>query len=211
MLQRAYAELLRWSFARFYHEFAWTYDTVAAIVSRGLWRRWIEAVVPHLHGERVLELGSGTGYLQRALAGAGCDAVGIDASPQMLRLARRKIIGSGARPVLLRADAGALPFANSSFSDVVATFAAEYILDSRTHREARRVLRPNGRFVLADAASFTRRDAYTAAVETAYRATGQTRHTDPRPALLHAAGFAVAEKSVEVGASRVQLLVATKR
>ena len=54
MLLRAYIRLLRWSFARFYREFAWTYDTVAAAVSRGLWRRWIEAVVPRLHGERAV-------------------------------------------------------------------------------------------------------------------------------------------------------------
>jgi len=202
---------LRWSFDRFYGEFAWTYDAVAAIVSRGLWRRWIEAVVPRLHGNRVLELGSGTGYLQRALASAGYKGAGIDASPHMLRLARRKVLLSGGQPLLLRADARALPFAGASFSDVVATFPAEYILDPATHGEARRVLRSGGRFVLVDAAVFTRRDAYTTAVEAAYRATGQTRSNDPRPALLQAAGFTVAEEWVTVGASRVQMLVGTMK
>ena len=210
MFARAYIHLLRWSFDHFYGEFSWTYDTVAAIVSRGLWSRWIEAVIPQLVGERVLELGSGTGYLQRALAAARVECAGVDASPQMLRLARDKVLRSGARPRLLRADARALPVADGSFSDVVATFPAEYILDPATHAEARRVLRSGGRFVLLDAALFSRRDAYSYAVEAAYRVTGQIRQDDPRPALLEAAGFAVSEQWLEVAASRVQLFVGTK-
>lgn len=95
MLARFYIRFLRWAFARFYREFAWTYDVVAALVSRGLWRRWIEAAIPQLQGELVMELGSGTGYLQRALAQLGIPAVGLDASPQMLRLAQRKVARAG--------------------------------------------------------------------------------------------------------------------
>jgi ubiquinone/menaquinone biosynthesis C-methylase UbiE len=206
MLKRLYSRLLRWAFTRFYREFAWTYDLVAALVSRGLWEGWILAAAAQLQGERVLELGSGTGYLQRALHRSAIPSIGLDASAQMLRLARHKIERAGGRSRLLRGYAQQLPFAASSFSDVVATFPAEYILDPATFAEAWRVLRPGGQILLIDSAYFTRRDAYSAAIEAAYVATQQLRAEDPRPRLLAAAGFVVAESWAEVGQSRVQIL-----
>lgn len=206
MLIKLYSQLLRWAFARFYREFAWTYDLVAAAVSRGLWSRWITASVPQIQGRRVLELGSGTGYLQRALQQGGIPAIGLDASPYMLRLARRKIERAGGTAQLLQGYAQHLPFPNNTFSDVVATFPAEYILDPPTFAEAWRVLQPGGQIALIDSAAFTHRDAYSAAIEAAYAATQQVRAHDPRPGLLEAAGFEVAESWVDVGQSRVQIL-----
>lgn len=211
MLPRLYSRFLRWAFARFYREFAWTYDTVAALVSRGLWRHWIVAVVPQMHGAAMLELGSGTGYLQRALTTAGISSVGLDASPQMLRLARRKIERAGGQAQLVHGYAEALPFPVEHFSDVVATFPAEYILDPTTLAEVRRVLQPGGQLLLVDAATFAQADAYTTAVDLAYRATQQVRTTDPRPALLTTAGFTVDVIWVPVQASQVQILRAVKQ
>jgi ubiquinone/menaquinone biosynthesis C-methylase UbiE len=210
MIAKLYIRLLRWAFARFYREFAWTYDVVAWIVSRGLWRHWIVAVVPQLRGNRVLELGSGTGYLQLALFKHGISTIGLDASPQMLRLARRKVAQAGGSAVLLRGHAQHLPFPNSSFSDIVATFPAEYIVERATIDEAWRVLESGGQFILIDAGQWTKQDAYTAAVDVAYRATHQVRYNDPRPQLLVDAGFGVTEQWVEVQNSRVQMLIASK-
>jgi ubiquinone/menaquinone biosynthesis C-methylase UbiE len=208
-MRALYRCLLRWAFARFYCEFASTYDLVAASVSRGLWRYWVESVVPQLQGDRVLELGSGTGYLQRALRRAGVWSVGLDASPQMLRLARHKVERAGSRALLLRAYAQQLPFPNSSFSDVVATFPAEYILDPATLEEVWRVLQPGGQVVLINSAQFTRHDAYSAAVAVAYRVTQQVGH-DPCPDLLRAVGFEVHLAWVDVKASRVQVVSGVK-
>jgi ubiquinone/menaquinone biosynthesis C-methylase UbiE len=210
MAARFRRSLLHWAFHHFYHGFAWTYDTVAALVSRGYWQRWIEAAVPLLHGEQVLELGCGTGYLQRALAQRGVRAVGLDGSAYMLRHTRRKLARTGSQAPLLRGRSQALPFAAESFTDVVATFPAEYILDPATHAEAWRVLQPGGQMIMIDAAYFVQRTAYTAAVDAAYRATGQVRHTDLRPALLHAAGFQISERWIAVDDSRVQALIGVK-
>jgi ubiquinone/menaquinone biosynthesis C-methylase UbiE len=210
MLEHLYTNLLRWAFARFYREFAWTYDAVAALVSRGLWRHWIGAAVPFVRGPRELELGSGTGYLQRELQAAGIGAIGLDASPQMLRLARRKVLRSGGSARLLRGVSQHLPFGDARFNEVVATFPAEYILDPATLGEVWRVLVPGGRLLLIDAAQFGQRDAYTAAVDVAYRVTQQVRSADIRPRLLGALGFTVAERWVPVRDSAVQLLIATR-
>jgi ubiquinone/menaquinone biosynthesis C-methylase UbiE len=182
-LARVYARIVRWAFARFYREFAWTYDTVAALVSGNRWRIWALAALPYLRG-RVLELGCGTGNLQWALAQADFSApIGLDASPQMLTLTRRKLAHIAISPRLLRADACALPFPLAVFDTLVATFPSEYILAPATLAEARRVLRPGGQLVIVLAAQFTGEGLYQRAVELAYRLTLQRppRSTSSKP------------------------------
>ena len=58
--------LLQPIFHLLYHQFAWTYDFVAAFVSLGRWQDWVDAVVPFMSG-RVLEIGFGPGHLQELL------------------------------------------------------------------------------------------------------------------------------------------------
>ena len=175
-----YIRLIRWAFARFYHEFAWTYDTVAALVSAGHWRDWALAALPDLRG-RVLELGCGTGNLQLALAGRDAAAVGLDASPTMLALTRAKLGRAGRGAALLRADARALPLAGRQFDTVVATFPSEYIVDPATLGEVRRVLRPGGRLVVVLAAQLSADGLYARLIDVAYRLTLQSSPR-PRPA-----------------------------
>ncbi|NJP04278.1 MAG: hypothetical protein HC837_00930 [Chloroflexaceae bacterium] len=42
-----YIAFIRWAFDRFYRECAWTYDTVAWLVSWGYWQRWTHAALPY--------------------------------------------------------------------------------------------------------------------------------------------------------------------
>ncbi|GIV95575.1 MAG: type 11 methyltransferase [Herpetosiphonaceae bacterium] len=215
MFDRLRLKLVRWAFARFYSEGAWTYDAVAALISRGYWARWIQAVRPYLHG-RVLELGCGTGYLQAALASDRQRYhVGLDLSRQMLQLTRRRTARAGQEGLLVRARAQQLPFHSASFDSIVATFPAEYIVDSATLEEVRRALGPGGRLLILDAGQlppgfsrrlvnlvyalvFGRRAALPASLPT----------PDPRFELLHSAGFRVDERWERVRESRVQVLVA---
>ncbi len=94
-MRSIYQRLVQWGFERLYHELAWSYDLVAATVSRGYWRHWTLAAVPLLQGGRVLEVGCGTGYLQLALAGTPIPHAGYDASPEMLRQATRRLRRAG--------------------------------------------------------------------------------------------------------------------
>ncbi len=201
-----YSQLIQWGLRRLYNEFAWSYDLVAAIVSRGYWPRWIAACLPLLEPGMTLELGCGTGYLQRALALQLLQHVGIDRSPAMLHWARYKVKVSGRPAQLMCGDAQWLPVREHSFRNIVATFPAPYVLARNTLHEVKRVLQPDGQFLIVDNGLLTQQDAFGTAIDLAYRATLQSGRSDPRPALLRRAGFTVSEQWIEVEQSRVWVL-----
>ena len=211
-----YARFVRWAFDRFYHEFAWAYDVVAAVVSGGHWVAWGRAALPYLSGQ-VLELGCGTGNLQRVLAGR-VGAIGMDASPQMLSRARQRLAGHRQPIRLVRAHAQALPFPSASFDSLVATFPSEYIADRATLAEARRVLRPGGRFAIVLAATFAHDRLYERLVSLAYRLTLQRSpragaSRPPESVISHGmalAGFSVVELWEPVGEDQVHLVIGTR-
>ena len=193
-------------FRRLYHEFAWCYDLVAVLVSGGHWRHWICAVVPFLGQGRVLELGCGTGYLQRELARLDVPHAGYDASREMLRHASRRVNRASFEPRLVRGIGQQLPFPDAAFTDVVATFPAPYILDPATLVEARRVLRPGGQMVIVDGGRLEDRGIYAATVEAAFKATLQQDEGNRYEPALREAGFAVEVTRVGVGNSSVAVV-----
>jgi SAM-dependent methyltransferase len=90
-------------------------------------------------GEIILDVGCGTGALQKQL---GDTVVGVDLSEGMLRHA------AGARAAT---DAMRLPFRDHAFDIVASTSSLHYWAEPlQTLREIRRVIRPNGRLVLTD-------------------------------------------------------------
>jgi ubiquinone/menaquinone biosynthesis C-methylase UbiE len=179
-----YIALSRWAFERFYREFAWTYDAVAAAVSWGRWQDWILTALPLLHGD-VLEVGCGTGNLQRALAGRPAirRVVGLDLSQQMLTLARRK----APQARLTRADVRRLPFPGAAFDCVVATFPSEYIADPQALAEIARILRPGGQLQIVLGAQLAGPAIYRRIIALAYRL---VRLQPPAPASAPARGAA---------------------
>jgi trans-aconitate methyltransferase len=94
-------------------------------------------------GERVLDLGCGTGELTAAIAASGAEVVGLDASPEMLEAARR------AHPELRfeLGDGQALAFA-SEFDAVFSNAALHWMPRAGAVAQGvARALRPGGRFV----------------------------------------------------------------
>jgi SAM-dependent methyltransferase len=100
-------------------------------------------------GERVLDVGCGTGNFTRTFARAAGDGVvvGLDASRTMLARAVRETDSDNV--AYLRGDAGALPFGDGSF-DAICCFAALYLIERpmRAVDEIVRVLAPGGRIAL---------------------------------------------------------------
>lgn len=215
-MQQHFRRLVVWAFERFYHEGAWTYDSVAWLVSRGYWQRWIAAVLPDLDGIAALDLGCGTGYLQRERRAPSPLTVGLDESLPMLRLARRKVRRAGGAPRLLRAVGQALPFADRSWPAVVATFPAPYLFDPATLAEIRRVLAPGGRLLIVDA-GVVPPGWHQRLIVFIYRILlGQPESSpespapgaDPRVVRLEQHGFRVSAEWRTVGAGAVQVLIA---
>jgi demethylmenaquinone methyltransferase/2-methoxy-6-polyprenyl-1,4-benzoquinol methylase len=107
-------------------------------------------------GERILEIGFGTGHCLLALAqqvGATGRVSGIDLSDGMLSIARDRLRRSGLdeRADLRCADAPSLPFEADSFDGVFMSFTLE-LFDTpeipHVLAECRRVLKPGGRTVV---------------------------------------------------------------
>lgn len=103
-------------------------------------------------GERVLEVGAGTGRGLAALgaaAGSTGAVVGVDISLGMLAAARRTLVNAGPSGIALTlADARALCFLDRSFDVAFMSFTLELFETaglSTVLAEVRRVLRPHGR------------------------------------------------------------------
>jgi ubiquinone/menaquinone biosynthesis C-methylase UbiE len=212
IIDRALNALIQFAFRQFYTRFAWTYDTVASIVSFGEWRRWGEAAIPFLPEGRLLEIAHGPGHLHATLRQAGREVIGFDLSPQMGRLAQQRTTGTGVGlPALIRADAAQLPFADAGFDGAVATFPAGFIFLPATLAELRRVIRPAGRCVIVPAAGFKSTGVTAQIVELAYRVTGQRRPMEAAVAALHqraaVAGFALHTYQAETAGARVAVWV----
>jgi ubiquinone/menaquinone biosynthesis C-methylase UbiE len=173
---RLWRALVRFGFRLLYNELAFTYDLVSRVVSLGEWPCWQRAALrflPEMPGTRVLELAFGTGNFHADMLARGLQPVGIDLSASMGRITRSKLSRRGLPVRLLRGRVQALPFANATFPAVVSTFPTDFIVEPATLAEVRRVLIPGGRLVVVINGAFTRRSAATAALDVAYRVTGQ--------------------------------------
>jgi SAM-dependent methyltransferase len=100
-------------------------------------------------GQAVLDVACGTGALTvsaAAMAGPGGRVVGLDASPEMLAVARRKSSDIDWR----QAAAEELPFDEASFDAVVSQFGLMFFKDRELAlAEMMRVLRPGGHLAVA--------------------------------------------------------------
>ena len=100
-------------------------------------------------GDRVLDVGCGTGVLARAAADRVTvdeQVTGVDINEGMLAVARRL------RPRIdwRRGDATKLPLPDKSYDVVISQFALMYFADRRAAlREMMRVLKPGGRLAVA--------------------------------------------------------------
>ena len=106
-------------------------------------------------GEWVLDLGSGAGFDCLAAAvevGNGGRVVGIDMTPEMVRLARRHAADAGVAIVdFLQAEIECLPFRDATFDVVMSNCVINLCAGKeRVLAEACRVLKPNGRLAVAD-------------------------------------------------------------
>jgi ubiquinone/menaquinone biosynthesis C-methylase UbiE len=98
-------------------------------------------------GARVADLGCGSGVFTHLLHDLGLSPVGLDISPRLIALARRKY----SDVEFLEGDAEHLPFPSGSLDGVLLSGLVHHFPDpSRCATEVFRVLRPGGTFVAFD-------------------------------------------------------------
>jgi len=134
------------------------YDLMNDLMSGGIHRWWKAEMIRWLNprpGQRLLDVAGGTGDVaRRALPRLAPDSGGLvvvcDANCEMLEIGRARAIDDGILAGLewLAGDAEALPFADRAFDLYTIAFGLRNVTHiERALAEARRVLRPGGRFL----------------------------------------------------------------
>ncbi len=134
---------------RFYERFAPSYDGWMRSFDRFMLGDARRSLCARAAG-RTLEVAVGTG-LNLVHYPASTELTGIDLSPAMLALARRRALELGREADLRPGDAQQLDFPDASFDTVVFSLCLCTIPDERRAlAEAHRVLRPQGRLLLLE-------------------------------------------------------------
>ena len=140
---------------RIFGEIAGRYDLMNTIMTGGRHHAWRTATARELvrAGDRVVDVGCGTGDLSLACGRAGARTVlGVDFARPMLPLARRKAARRGAADVgFVQGDGLRLPLEDGSADAWCAAFVMRNVPDvDGLLAEAHRVLRPGGRLAVLD-------------------------------------------------------------
>ncbi|MBK8137987.1 MAG: class I SAM-dependent methyltransferase [Chloroflexi bacterium] len=109
-------------------------------------------------GESVLDVGCGTGtltLLAKTQTGTAGNVHGIDASPEMIAVARQKSVQQKAEVDFQTGVIEALPFSDGTFDVVLSSLMFHHLppdLKQRGLAEIHRVLKPGGRLLVVDMA-----------------------------------------------------------
>ena len=140
----------------------------------GQWAPQVADAAGITAGDRVLDVGCGTGVLAReatARVGSSGRVTGLDRDEGMLAVAQRIEPDAEWR----RGDAIDLPFDDESFDVVVSQFSLMYFSDRiAALQEMKRVLAPEGRLAVAVWGPFERATGYVLLAEIAERHGGET-------------------------------------
>jgi ubiquinone/menaquinone biosynthesis C-methylase UbiE len=142
------------------------YDLIMALMTLGREKKLRQMTIDLAQlkpGDRVLEIGSGTGTLTLAAkgrVGSAGEAVGIDIAPEMVAVASRKAIRKGVDVSFKVGSIAGIPFPEDRFDAVMCSFMIFHMPEGvrkKGFTEIRRVLKPGGHLCILDSASSDKR------------------------------------------------------
>ncbi len=132
-----------------YNWMAKGYDAFMTIFP--LWKKWIKMVIPHIHGEKILEVSFGSGYLMTQYASDKYEIYGIDYNEKMLEITTIKMKKINIKAQLFQGNVEKLPFPDNTFDTVINTMAfTGYPSGEKAMSELKRVLKKDGCLLLVD-------------------------------------------------------------
>jgi demethylmenaquinone methyltransferase/2-methoxy-6-polyprenyl-1,4-benzoquinol methylase/phosphoethanolamine N-methyltransferase len=188
---------------------AHSYDALVSVMTLGKAQeiRKATAEIAQIKiGDKVLDVGCGTGDLTFAAkdrAGLAGEVHGIDASPEMIEVAQRKVSQTGTK-INFQVDViEKMSFPDHYFDVVLSSLMMHHLPNDLKRRglgEIRRVLKPGGRLVIVD---FRRPNTFTEHVLTALLLHGGMQSgVQDLPALMRDAGFS----NIETGNVKFMML-----
>ncbi|MBI3942062.1 MAG: class I SAM-dependent methyltransferase [Chloroflexi bacterium] len=205
-MRRAWRQFVLCGFDLLYGPLAPYYDFISSLISAGQWQQWGQTVSKYLTGSACLEIGPGPGHLLQFLTQNGFRVVGIDRSPEMVRLIQRNWHHQAAPPVC-GGTAQILPFSHHQFDNIIMSFPAPFVLEDTTLAEVKRCLRPGGRLIIVS--SGWQRGNHPASLLRNFLLTVTGDKASILPERLRTAGFSVSVENIHLARSQVDLIVAT--
>ena len=167
------------------------------------------AAVRFVKGRRILEVGCGTGYLLSRIQSAERKVTGLDLSRGMLLEAAKRLRGTPHQVSLVQASYCDIPFADSSFDCVLATFTLTHAPDlAPVAGEIARILAPGGRLVIVDVGPAHKPTVFSRILNDLWRILGD--HPRDEVPVLVEAGLEIRYRRELAKFGTVHILVARK-
>lgn len=133
-----------------YNRIAPMYDFLEGLVERSRYSRWRKLLWSKAEGNRILEVGVGTGK-NLPYYPVDAEITAIDFSEKMLDRAKKKAKNMGLEVKLLQMDVQDLSFEDNTFDTVAASFVFCSVPDPvKGLMEVRRVCKPEGKVLLLE-------------------------------------------------------------
>ncbi len=203
----------------FYNKIAKVYDLLSEEAEKPMRETGLKKLAPQ-PGERILEIGFGTGHCLVEIAkavGPKGKALGIDISDQMVALAHDLLQrrGLAERTELTCGDAEQLPYESNSLDGIFFSFTLE-LFDTpeipKVLAECKRVLRPGGRIVVVAVSKEGKQGVVVSIFEWAHKHFPNLM--DCRPIYvrraLEAAGFTIKDADVKSMWVPVEIVLALR-